>query len=191
MWGLVKFIMSRIGKKTIEILKDVEVKIQGQEITVKGPKGELTRNILPEVKVELVDGKISVQLVAGKENIKKNKAFWGLFRALINNMVQGVVNGFEKKLEIKGVGYKAEVVNQEIVLNAGFSHQVKIKIPEKINVLIEKNIIIVSGIDKEKVGQFASNVRKVRPAEPYKGKGIKYVDEVIIRKAGKKVATAK
>ena len=183
--------MSRIGKKTIEILKDVEVKIQGQEITVKGPKGELTRNILPEVKVELVDGKISVQLVAGKENIKKNKAFWGLFRALINNMVQGVVNGFEKKLEIKGVGYKAEVVNQEIVLNAGFSHQVKIKIPEKINVLVEKNIITVSGIDKEKVGQFASNVRKVRPAEPYKGKGIKYVDEVIIRKAGKKVATAK
>jgi large subunit ribosomal protein L6 len=183
--------MSRIGKKTIEILKNVEVKIQGQDVFVKGPKGELSMKVLPEIKVEKQDEKIIVQPLAGKEKLKTTKAFWGLTRMLINNMVEGVVNGFEKKLEIKGVGYKAELSGKQLVLNAGFSHQVKLDVPEQITVLVEKNIITVSGIDKQLVGQFASNIRKVRPAEPYKGKGIKYLDETIVRKAGKKVATTK
>ena len=183
--------MSRIGKKIIEIPKNVEVKIQGQDVFVKGPKGELSMKVLPEIKVEMQDEKIIVQPVSGKEKLKTVRAFWGLTRMLINNMVEGVVNGFEKKLEIKGVGYKAELSDKQLILNAGFSHPVKLNIPEQITVLVEKNIITVSGIDKQLVGQFASNIRKVRPAEPYKGKGIKYLGEIIIRKAGKKVATTK
>ena len=118
------------------------------------------------------------------------KALWGLFRALIANMVEGVTNGFKKELEIQGVGYKASVEGQDIVLNMGFSHPVKLGIPEGIQVSVEKNIIIVSGINKELVGQFAANIRKVKKPEPYKGKGIRYVGEIVRRKAGKKAAGA-
>lgn len=177
--------MSRIGKKPIEIPRGVEVKIDGSKVTVKGPKGELTMSARPEVKIEAKDGNVSVSCEK-----KEAKAFWGLTRALIANMIKGVTEGYEKKLEINGVGYKANVEGRDLVLNIGFSHPVKIKAPEGINFLVDKNIITVSGIDKGLVGQTAATTRKARPPEPYKGKGIKYVDEQIRRKEGKRAATA-
>ena len=181
--------MSRIGKKPIQIPKGVEVKVEGQKVYVKGPKGEISIEIRPEIKIELKNDEILIFPQEKKEDLKKIKAFWGLSRILIANMVEGVINGFEKKLEIKGVGFKAEALEKEIVLNLGFSHPSKLKIPEGIKVSVEKSIIIISGIDKERVGHFASIIKKLKPTEPYKGKGIKYVGEIVIRKAGKKVAT--
>jgi len=178
--------MSRIGKKPIEIPKGVEVKIERRKVTVKGLKGELSREIRPEIKVEIKEGKIFVSI---KRQTKKSKAFWGLTRALLANMVKGVVSGYEKRLEIRGIGYKANIDGEELVLAAGFTHLVKMKPPEGIKVSVEKNIIIVSGINKELVGLTASKIRKVRPAEPYKGKGLRYEGEQVRRKAGKKVAT--
>jgi len=178
--------MSRIGKKPIEIPEGVEAQINRQKITIKGPKGELSREVRPEIKVEIKQGKIFVSI---KRQTKQSRAFWGLTRALLANMVKGVVNGYEKKLEIHGLGYKANVQDEELVLSAGFTHLVKIKAPEGIKISVERNIITVSGIDKELVGLIASKIRKVRPAEPYKGKGLRYQGEVIRRKAGKKVAT--
>ncbi|XOB41048.1 MAG: 50S ribosomal protein L6 [Candidatus Nealsonbacteria bacterium] len=177
--------MSRIGKQPIEIPESVEIKIDKQRVTVKGPKGELSREIRPEIKVKEEKGKI---LVSIKRQTKQSKAFWGLTRALLANMVKGVVDGYEKQLEIHGLGYKAKTEEGELVLSVGFTHFVKIKPPEGIKVSVEKNIITVSGIDKEVVGIIASKIRKVRPAEPYKGKGIRYKGEQIRRKAGKKVA---
>jgi len=178
--------MSRIGKKPIEIPEGVEVQINRQKITIKGPKGELSREVRPEIKIEIKQGKIFVSI---KRQTKQSRAFWGLTRALLANMVEGVVSGYEKKLEIHGLGYKANVQDEELVLSAGFTHLVKIKAPEGIKMSVERNIITVSGIDKELVGLIASKIRKVRPAEPYKGKGLRYQGEVIRRKAGKKVAT--
>lgn len=178
--------MSRIGKKPIEIPEGVEVKINRQKITIKGPKGELSREVRPEIKIEVKQGKIFVSI---KRQTKQSNAFWGLTRALLANMVKGVVSGYEKKLEIHGLGYKAKIEGEELVLSAGFTHLVKIKTPEGIEISVERNIITVSGIDKELVGLIASKIRKVRPAEPYKGKGLRYQGEVIRRKAGKKVAT--
>jgi large subunit ribosomal protein L6 len=176
--------MSRVGKKPIEIPAGVEVKIEGQKITVKGPKGELVKKVRPEVKVEQKEGKIF--LTAPVEA----KAFWGLSRALLQNMVVGITQGYEKKLEIEGVGYKASVEGENLVLQIGFSHPVKIKGPPGIKFAVEKNVISVVGIDRELVGGIASKIRRVRPAEPYKGKGIKYFGEQIRRKLGKKaVAT--
>lgn len=186
--------MSRIGKKPILIPDNVEFKIEEQKATVKGPKGELSREIRPEIKVEIKEGKIFVSPKenAARKGAKKTKAFWGLTRALIMNMIEGVVNGYEKKLEISGIGYKAKVDGENLILQAGFTHSVDIKAVSGIKFLVEKNIITVSGIDKELVGQMAAKIRAVRPVEPYKGKGIKYVGEVIKRKLGKKaVATAK
>lgn len=183
--------MSRIGKKPILIPEGVEVKIEGQKVTVKGPKGELQKEIRPEIKVELKENKIFVQPFSKKGWIqtKKTKAFWGLMRALLNNMVKGVVEGYEKKLEIEGLGYKAFLEGNDLVLQVGFTHPVKIVAPEGIKFSVEKNVIIVSGVDKEKVSQLAAKIRKVRPPEPYKGTGIRYQGEVIRRKAGKKVVT--
>ncbi len=178
--------MSRIGQKPIIIPEGVEVKIEGQKVTVKGSKGELTREILPEIKAEIKEGKI---IVSPQKETKKTKAFWGLTRALLSNMVSGVTVGFEKKLEIEGVGFKAAVEGEELVLEMGYSHPVKIKIPQGIKISAEKNIITVSGFNNELVGQTSAIIRKVRPPEPYKGKGIKYVGEKIRRKVGKK-ATA-
>ena len=183
--------MSRIGKKPILIPEGIEVKIEGNKITVKGPKGELQREIRPEIKFEIKDKEI---FVLPKIETKKTKALWGTTRALLSNMIKGVKEGFEKKLEIEGLGYKAtvEVSNtggSSLILSVGFSHQVKIKVPISIKFSVEKNIITVSGIDRELVGQIAAKIRKVRPPEPYKGKGIRYVGEVIRRKAGKKVVT--
>ena len=181
--------MSRIGKKLIEIPQAVKVEINGQELKVSGPKGELKMNIHRNIKVENKDGKIFV--LPNKELSKKEKGLWGLYRALIFNMVEGVSKEFEKKLEIDGIGYKAIVQGDELVLNVGFSHPVKIKKPEGINFSVEKNVITISGINKENVGQIAAEIRAVKKAEQYKGKGIKYQGEKIRRKEGKKVVASK
>lgn len=178
--------MSRIGKKPIEIPKGVEVKVESNTVIVKGPKGELQKEIPLEIKIEIKDDKIFVS--PGKET-KRAKAFWGLFRTLIFNMIKGVTDGYEKKLEIHGVGYRANLEGEDLILLVGFSHPVKIDKVEGIEFLVEKSIITVSGINKELVGQIAAKIRKVRPPEPYKGKGIRYLGEEIRRKAGKKVAT--
>ena len=179
--------MSRVGKKPILIPAGVEVKIEGDKVFVKGPKGELQREVRPEIKIETKEGKIF--LSEEKEN-KKSKALWGLTRMLIFNMVKGVVDGYEKKLQIEGIGYKANMEGGNLVLQVGFSHPVKVKKPEGINFSAEKNIITISGINKELVGQTAAKIRAIRPTEPYKGMGLKYVGEIVRRKEGKKVVTA-
>lgn len=180
--------MSRIGKKPIEILEGVKVDITEKEIKVSGPKGELTQAMHHEINIEVKDGNI---LVSPKGKLsKKNRGFWGLYRALVANMVEGVSKGFEKKLEIQGVGFKANVEGDTIVLNLGFSNPVKLKKPEDIDILVEKNIVTVSGISKEKVGEMAALIRRQKKAEPYKGKGIRYQGEVVRRKEGKKVVAS-
>lgn len=183
--------MSRVGKKPVLIPQGVEVKIEGSKVTVKGPKGEILKEFRPEIKIEKKENEIYLEPLPGKSDLKEVKALWGLIRMLIANMMEGVTVGFEKKLEIEGVGFKGEISGEELVLYVGFSQPVKLKIPEGIQVSVEKNVINVSGIDKESVGHFASIVKKVKPVEPYKGKGIKYMGEVVRRKVGKKVAAAK
>lgn len=178
--------MSRIGKKPILIPEKVEVQINKQTVQVKGPKGELKLELRPEIGVERKDK--TLNLVIKKES-KKSRAFWGLSRALLANMVEGVSRGYEKKLEFEGIGYKALVQGQDLVLNIGFSHPVIIKAPAGIDLKVEKKVIIISGSDKNLVGQTAAKIRATKPPEPYKGTGIRYQGEVIIRKAGKKVAT--
>lgn len=181
--------MSRIGKKPIEIPQGVNIDISEKEIKVSGLKGELRQFIHQEIKVEAKDGKI---LVAPKNELsKKGKGLWGLYKALISNMVEGVSKGFEKKLEIEGVGFKANLDGEDLVLNLGFTNPVRIKKIEGIKFLVEKNIITVSGINKEAVGHVAALIRKQKKAEPYKGKGIKYQGEKIRRKEGKKVVSSK
>lgn len=189
--------MSNIGKKPIPIPPEVDVKIDEQKVVVKGPKGELYQEILPGVKIEVKNDKIFVflqnQTNYRKDKFsvqkKKTKAFWGLIRALLANMVIGVSQGYEKKLEIKGIGYQASLEEDNLILKLGFSHLVKIKSKPGIKFSVEKNIITVSGIDKGLVGQAAAEIRKVRPPDPYKNKGIKYLGEYVRKKAGKKVAT--
>jgi len=175
--------MSRIGKKPILIPENVEIKIEGQKVIVKGPKGELMKEIPSGIKVELKDKEI---IVSPQVQIKKIAQLWGLTRALIFNLIKGVTEGYEKKLEIEGIGYKALVQGNKLILNLGFSHPVEIEAPEGIKFQVEKNIITVSGSDKELVGQVAANIRAKKKPEPYKGKGIKYFGEIIRRKAGKK-----
>jgi large subunit ribosomal protein L6 len=177
--------MSRIGKKPIEIPTGVEVKIEGNKITVKGPKGEISKEFRSEVGIEIKDGKI---FLFPRTKTKLTKALWGTYRVLISNMIEGVQKGYQKQLEIEGLGYRAEVKGEDLILQVGYSHPVKISPPEGIKISVEKNIITVSGIDKEMVGQVAAKIRKVKVAEPYKGKGIKYLGEKIRRKVGKKVA---
>lgn len=180
--------MSRIGKKPIEIPEGVKVETNDKEIKVSGPKGELKQSIHREIKVEINDGKI---LVAPKGELsKKGRGLWGLYRALISNMVEGTSKGFEKKLEIEGVGFKAAVDGNNLVLNLGFTNPVKIEKIEGVNFAVEKNVITVSGSDKERVGYMAALIRKQKKAEPYKGKGIKYQGEKIRRKEGKKVVAS-
>ncbi len=179
--------MSRVGKKPIGIPEKVEVDIKDGLVKIKGPKGELQREIRPEVKAEIKDKAL---LVSPLGESKKIRAFWGLTRALLANMIEGVTEGFEKKLEIEGVGYRANLEGDSLVLNLGYSHPVKIKKPEGIEFSVEKNVITVSGIDKEKVGQAAAKIRAVRKPEPYKGKGIRYQGEEVRRKVGKKAAGA-
>lgn len=179
--------MSRVGKKPITILTGIEVKLEGQKVVIKGPKGELQREIRPEIAIEQKEGEI---ICSPKSKSKKTKAFWGLTRTLIANMIEGVSKGYEKKLEIQGIGYKANLEGENLVLEMGFSHSVKIDCPAGIKFSVEKNIITISGIDKELVGNIAAKIRKIRPPEPYKGKGIRYLGEIVRRKVGKKVATA-
>lgn len=176
--------MSRVGKKPILIPESVEVKIKGNVVTIKGPKGELSKEVRPEIKVEMKENKIS--LLPQKET-KKTPAYWGLTRALLFNMIEGATTGFEKKLEIQGIGFRGAVEGEELVLYVGYTHPVKIKIPKDVKVSVDKNIINVSGIDKELVGQVAANIRKAKPPEPYKGKGIRYLGEAVRKKVGKKV----
>ena len=175
--------MSRIGKKPIEIPAGVEVKMDGNSVTVTGPKGTLTQEFDPNMQIT-VEG--NVVTVARPNDEKQNRALHGLTRSLLANMVEGVTNGFKKVLDVNGVGYRVQKQGNQLVMNLGFSHQV---IMEEIDgITIEcptANQIIISGTDKQKVGQFAAEVREKRPPEPYKGKGIKYADEVIRRKEGK------
>ena len=178
--------MSRIGKKTILIPVGVEVKIEGKEVSVKGPKGEACFKVSPEIEVEKKEDKVFVSI---NTETKSTQALWGLNRVMIFNMIKGVVEGFEKRLEIQGIGFKAALEGDNLILSVGFSHPVKMKIPQGTKVSVEKNIIIVSGTDKELVGQFTANIRRIKPPEPYKGKGIRYVGETVRRKVGKKVAT--
>lgn len=177
--------MSRIGKQPITVPEKVNVNLDGALIKVKGPKGELDFTISPEIDVKLEDGKINVS--ANKET-KKAKSLWGLTRTLVNNMVVGVTDGFTKSLEFNGVGYKAAVKGDTLTLNLGYSHPIDYKLPEGVEAKVEKNTISISGCSKELVGFVAAKIRTFRPPEPYKGKGIKYSDEVIIRKAGKTAA---
>lgn len=175
--------MSRIGRNPIAVPAGVEVKVDGSTVTVKGPKGTLTRTVHSNMKVEL-DG--AVVTVARPDDTNLNKSLHGLTRTLIANMVEGVEKGYSKELEVNGVGYRVAMQGKDLVLNIGFSHQVIMTLPEGITVECPNpNKIVISGPDKQKVGQFAAEVREKRPPEPYKGKGIKYVDEHIRRKEGK------
>ena len=180
--------MSRVGKKPIQIPEKVEVKIDGSLVTVKGPKGELNLNVLPEIQLEQKDNEILVNV--DNENVKIERSLWGTFRQLIENMVIGVTEGYEKKLELNGVGYRVEMKGKDLILNVGFSHPVTYTPVEGVTITTEKNLITISGIDKQAVGETAAQIRKIKKPEPYKGKGIKYIDEVIRRKAGKQAKTA-
>ena len=175
--------MSRIGNKPITVPDGVEVKIDGQKVTVKGPKGTLERDVHENMKLEL-NG--NVLAVSRPNDEPKNRSLHGLTRTLINNMIQGTVNGFERKLEINGVGYRAQKQGNKLVLNLGYSHPVEMDAPEGITFDVPSQTeIIVKGIDKELVGQTAAVIRTKRPPEVYRGKGIKYAEEVIRRKEGK------
>ena len=177
--------MSRIGKKPVTIPSGVEAKISGSTLTVKGPKGTLNLEIHPKALVKIEGSEILVDVI--KKEDKKERALWGLFRALIQNLIEGVTKGFSKKLEVNGVGFKVAVVGKKLTMSLGFSHPVEVEVPADLEVTVEKNVITITGADKQKVGQFAANVRSLKKPEPYKGKGIKYEDETILRKAGKVV----
>lgn len=176
--------MSRVGRLPIEIPQGVNVEIQGTSIKVKGPKGELSHTFPPVIEIKNEDGTLTVTRLSDEQF---TRAMHGTARAVIFNMVTGVSTGYEKVLEIQGVGYRAEMKGKTLVLNVGFSHSVEMEPPEGIvfEVLDRNNIIKVAGYDKEVVGQTAALVRKVRPPEPYKGKGIRYQGEYVRRKAGK------
>jgi len=175
--------MSRIGRAPITVPAGVELKLNGHELTVKGPKGTLVQELHPEMKFELEDGTINISRPSEQ---KIHKSLHGLTRSLVFNMVEGVTNGFKKELDVNGVGYRVALDGKKLVMNLGYSHQVIMEEIDGVSIEVPSpNKIIISGIDKQKVGQFAAEVRKKRPPEPYKGKGIKYVDEHIRRKEGK------
>ena len=175
--------MSRIGYKAIELPQGVEVSQSGNVVTVKGPKGTLSREISPLIKMNVTDSEVTFE----RENDdKKAKMVHGTTRANVNNMIEGVVNGFKKTLKLVGVGYRAQMQGKKLIVSAGYSHNVEMDVPEGLKVELPKNTqIIISGIDKQVVGQFAAEIRDIRKPEPYKGKGIKYDYEVIRRKEGK------
>ncbi len=179
--------MSRVGKKPIVIPKGVDVTIDGQTVKVKGPKGELTETLNAAVHVTLAQGEDGqeIQFVVDQQDEKFERAQWGTARALVANMIEGVTEGFQKKLEINGVGYRVNLQGRTLVLNVGFSHDVRIELPAGITAEIDGNLMNISGASKHMVGSFADSLRKIRKPEPYKGKGIKYAEETIRRKAGK------
>ncbi len=177
--------MSRIGKKPVVVPSGVTAELANGVLTVKGPKGTLSLPVHPVVQVEVGAGEILVSVP--HETNKQQRALWGLFRSLVQNLVSGVTEGFEKKLEVNGVGFKVAVVGKNLNLQLGFSHPIDVPIPAELEVVVEKNVISIKGADKQLVGQFAANVRELKKPEPYKGKGIKYSDETILRKAGKVV----
>ncbi|UCF39799.1 MAG: 50S ribosomal protein L6 [Gemmatimonadota bacterium] len=180
--------MSRIGKMPVAVPTIVTVTIEGQDVTVKGPKGELKRTVHPEMRVTQENGELRV---ARPSDTGRHRALHGLTRTLLANMVLGVVEGFSKRLEIQGVGYKAESISGGIRLVVGYSHPVVYEAPEGVKILVESPTLVkVEGIDKELVGHVAAELRRVRPPEPYKGKGIRYVGEHVRRKAGKTGAKA-
>ncbi len=176
--------MSRIGRMPIAVPAGVTVEIaENNVVTVKGPKGTLTRTLAPEMDIKLEGAEV---VVTRPNDLKRMKSLHGLTRTLINNMVVGVTAGYEKKLEVNGVGFKVAKAGKKLTLSLGYSHPVEMEDPEGVESVVEgQNIIIVKGIDKEKVGQYAAEIRDKRRPEPYKGKGIKYADEVIRRKVGK------
>src|SRR5258705_11577397 len=179
--------MSRIGRKALEIPKDVQVTIAKDQVTVKGKGGTLSlkRHTAIEIKQAKDEDKKDVLVFERKGNEGSERAAHGLMRALVNNMFVGVTKGFERQLEINGVGYKAELKGPKIVLSLGFSHPIEYTLPEGIKAKVDKNMLILSGIDKQALGAATAKIRSFRPPEPYKGKGIKYIEETIRRKAGK------
>lgn len=175
--------MSRIGKMPIVLPAGVEATLDGSTVTVKGPKGSLCQTVHQNIQVDIDAGEIKV---TRPNDEKENRALHGLTRSLIANMVDGVTNGFKKELDVNGVGYRVQMQGKDLVMNLGFSHQVIMTPPEGITLEVPNpNKIVVNGIDKQSVGQFAAQIREKRPPEPYKGKGIKYSDEVVRRKEGK------
>jgi len=179
--------MSRLAKKGIEIPKGVEVKLEAGAVLVKGSKGELKRVFRPEVKIEIEADLIKLSPLGSSKLVR---SLVGTYAAHLKNMILGVTEGFAKKLQIEGTGYRFELSGKDLILSVGFSHLVKIAVPEGLSLKVEKAELTVSGLDKELVGQFAASVRQVRPPEPYKGKGIRYADEIIRRKQGKRAVAA-
>jgi large subunit ribosomal protein L6 len=175
--------MSRLGVQPTTIPSGVEATFAEGVLTVKGPKGELKRTVTADISITIADGTVAV---APAKDTNRARALWGTFSSHVKNMIVGVTEGFEKQLEVEGVGFRADAQGNKLVLNVGYSHPVELTAPEGVAISVEKNLITVSGIDKEAVGQFAANVRAVRKPEPYKGKGIHYVGEYIIRKQGKR-----
>ena len=184
--------MSRIGKKPIPIPEGVKVKCDDGAVTIEGPKGKIIQTVHSLMKVEINEEEKQVVVIRPSEE-RKCKELHGLTRTLLANNVHGVTSGFSKDLEIIGLGYNIKMQGEDLVLQLGFSHPIKVKIPQGINVEIKNQTnpgkFTITGIDKQKVGQFAANIRSLRPPEPYKGKGVKYADEIIRRKAGKAVAS--
>jgi large subunit ribosomal protein L6 len=176
--------VSRIGRQPIPIPDKVQVEIEGSRVTVKGPKGELCRDCHPDMRIELEDGNL---VVSRPTDQRQHRALHGLTRALLNNMVVGVTDGFRKVLEIVGVGYRAEMAGDSLIMHLGYSHHIEVKPPANVTFVLEPRVklITVEGIDKEVVGQVAADIRRLRPPEPYKGKGVRYQGEYVRRKAGK------
>lgn len=177
--------MSRLGKKPIEIPNGVTVSFDNGIFSVKGPKGELKKEFKPIIEIKIEGSEITL---TPKAETIESKALWGTYASHIGNMIEGVTNGYSKKLLIDGVGFKMGVTGNEVVLSVGFTNEVKLEIPEGLEVVPEKNTLTVNGIDKEAVGSFAAKIRSQKKPEPYKGKGIRYDGEVILRKQGKKTA---
>ncbi|OGY79620.1 MAG: 50S ribosomal protein L6 [Candidatus Kerfeldbacteria bacterium RIFCSPHIGHO2_02_FULL_42_14] len=180
--------MSRIGKKILTVPHGVAIQVEKNVLKVKGPKGELLQKLHPSISINIEGANVKIAVKNPKE--KKERALWGLFGSLTANMLKGVVEGFSKKLEINGVGYRAVVKGKNLELELGFSHPVLFAIPDGIEIKVEKNVLIVTGIDKQLVGEVAASIRSLKKPEPYKGKGIKYADEVIRKKVGKQAKSA-
>lgn len=179
--------MSKIGKIPVEIKEGVSVSIEGKTVKVNGPKGSLSYLLPKEIEVKISEGKVNV--LQKKKNEESSKALFGLARAMIANMIKGVSEGFEKKLELSGVGYRVSLAGNDLMLSLGFSHPVKVAALDGIKFSVAENVITVSGIDKTKVGDMAAKIRAIRPPDPYKAKGISYLGEKIKRKAGKAAKT--